>query len=62
MWTNCNRYNDELWIDPPSTCSGANCPNPGYLLRACFGSANIWGSVKGNTCSAPTQTITLSFQ
>ncbi len=61
-WSNCNRYNDELWIDPPSQCSLSNCPNPGYLLRACFGSANIWGCVNCNTCAAPTETVTLQFK
>jgi hypothetical protein len=62
VWSNCNRYGGELWIDPPAVCSGANCPNPGYLLRPCFGSANIWGGVNTATCSSPTQTVTLSFQ
>jgi hypothetical protein len=62
VWSNCNRTGQELWLDPPSVCSGANCPNPGYLLRPCFGSANIWGGVNTATCSSPTQTVTLTFQ
>ena len=61
-WSNCNRYNDELWIDPPSQCSGANCPSPGYIIRACIGNTNPnWGGVKTATCNAPSQTMTLSF-
>jgi len=61
-WSNCNRYNDELWIDPPSQCDSANCPSPGYMLRACFGSANFWGCVNCDTCGAPTETVTLTFK
>jgi hypothetical protein len=60
-WSNCNRYNDELWIDPPSQCSGSNCPSPGYILRACIGNVN-WGGIKGPTCGGANQSITLSFQ
>jgi hypothetical protein len=60
-WSNCNRYNDELWLDPPSQCSGANCPT-GYIIRPCIGNAN-WGGVNTATCSGePSQTMTLSFQ
>ena len=61
-WTHCGtRYTGELWIDPPSLCSGSNCPNPGYLLRPCCGHSN-WGGVNTRTCSSiPTQTMTLEF-
>jgi hypothetical protein len=61
-WSNCNRYNGELWIDPPAQCSGNNCPSPGYIIRPCIGNAN-WGGVKTATCTSNTsQTMTLSFQ
>lgn len=61
-WSNCNRYNDELWLDPPSQCDGNNCPSPGYLMRACIGQGNPnWGGVKTATCNGPNQTMTLSF-
>jgi len=60
-WSNCARYSGELWIDPPSQCSGNNCPSPGYILRPCIGNAN-WGGVNTATCTTnPTQTMTLSF-
>jgi hypothetical protein len=59
-WSNCNRYNDELWLDPPAQCSGANCPSPGVILRACIGNTN-WGGVNTATCGAPSQTMTLTF-
>ena len=60
-WSNCNRYNDELRIDPPMKCSGANCPNQGYMLRPCIGNSN-WGGVNGPTCGGANQSMTLSFQ
>ena len=64
-WSNCNRYNDELWVDAPTVCSGSNCPNPGYMLRACFSSGGNTGGgyqgVKTATCGGPAQTITLTF-
>jgi hypothetical protein len=64
-WSNCNRYGDELWIDPPSQCSVSNCPTPGYLMRPCIavsspGNVN-WGGVNSATCSGPTQTMALTF-
>jgi hypothetical protein len=62
VWSNCNRYNDELWLDPPSQCDGNNCPSPGYIMRACIGQGNPnWGGVKTATCNGPNQTMTLSF-
>lgn len=60
-WATCPSDTDELWIDPPSLCSGADCPNPGYILRPCIGNTN-WGGVKTATCSPPSQTMTLTFQ
>jgi hypothetical protein len=61
-WYLCGtRYSGELWIDAPSLCSGSNCPNPGYLMRACISNAN-WGGVNTATCTSnPSQTMTLDF-
>jgi hypothetical protein len=63
QWHYCNRggtYN-ELWLDPPSSCSGSNCPSPGYLVRPCIGNYN-WGGVNTATCTSnPSQTMTVSF-
>jgi hypothetical protein len=61
-WYLCGtRYTGELWIDAPSLCSGANCPNPGYILRPCCGHSN-WGGVNTATCTSnPTQNMTLEF-
>lgn len=62
VWSTCNRDFGELWIDPPSQCSGNNCPNPGRILRACFSASNF-NALNGPTCGgAPSQTITLTFQ
>jgi len=61
QWSYCNWGSyGELWIDPPSLCSGANCPNPGYMIRPCIGNSN-WGGVATATCSAPSQTLNLDF-
>lgn len=59
-WSNCNRYNDELWVDAPSLCDTGNCPNPGYMMRICFG-GSFFGGIKTATCPPPSQTMTLSF-
>ncbi|MCB9232353.1 MAG: T9SS type A sorting domain-containing protein [Bacteroidia bacterium] len=60
-WHLCgSRYSGEFWLDPPSSCSGANCPNPGYLIRPCIGNSN-WGGVNTPTCSAPSQNMELIF-
>lgn len=60
-WSLCNRDDGEFWINPPATCSGANCPD-GYLLRSCFLGAAFWGAVDGPTCGgAPSQEISLIF-
>ena len=59
-WSLCgSRYHGELWLDPPMTCSGANCPT-GYIVRPCQGSN--WGGVNSLTCAAPSQTMTVDFQ
>ncbi|MBZ0099508.1 MAG: hypothetical protein K8F30_10505, partial [Taibaiella sp.] len=63
VWSVCNRYNGEVWVDPPSSCSGANCPSPGYILRPCIGGTNSnWGGVNTPTCGAPTQVMTIIFE
>jgi hypothetical protein len=56
-WTLCNRYEGELWINPPSLCSGSNCPT-GYIVRPCIMSSN-WGGVNTATCGGPSQNITV---
>ncbi len=62
IWHVCNRFNGEVWIDPPSSCSGANCPSPGYIVRPCIGGTNPnWGGIAGPTCGAVTQIMTLEF-
>lgn len=60
-WTNCNRYEGEVWINPPDLCSGANCPNPGYIIRPCIGNPN-WGGVGTATCGGINQEMALSFR
>ncbi len=55
VWSLCGtRYNGEVWLNPPSQCSGANCPNPGYLIRPGITNSN-WGGVNTQTCGAPNQ-------
>jgi hypothetical protein len=44
VWTLCNRYSGEVWINPPATCSGSNCPSPGYIIRPGIGNLN-WGGI-----------------
>ena len=61
-WSMCDRFDGELWLDPPAECDGANCPD-GYILRPCFLSAAFWGAVGGPTCGgAPSQQISIHFQ
>lgn len=64
VWHNCasHGYQGEVWLDPPFSCSGANCPGPNdYLIRPNIGNYN-WGGVNTNTCSAPSQRMTLIFE
>lgn len=61
VWELCNRYNGEVWLNPPFLCSGANCPNPGYIIRPCIGNIN-WGGVNTPTCWAPNQRMTIVFE
>jgi len=60
-WSLCgNRYSGELWLDPPETCSGNNCPT-GYLVRPCIGNSN-WGGVNTATCGGQSQEMIVEFQ
>ncbi|NUM31421.1 MAG: PKD domain-containing protein [Bacteroidetes bacterium] len=61
VWSICNRYSGEIWIDPPASCSGSNCPNPGYIIRPCITNLN-WGGVNTATCGGPNQVMTLKFE
>jgi PKD repeat protein len=63
IWSICNRYLGEIWIDPPSSCSGNNCPGPnGYIIRPGIGTGNSnWGGVNTNTCNGFTQRMTFIF-
>lgn len=61
VWSVCNRFDQEIWLDPPSQCSGANCPN-GYIIRPGIGPGNPnWGGVNTATCGGPNQRMTLIF-
>jgi len=43
-----------------ATGSICSCPT-GYIIRTCIGNAN-WGGINSATCSATSQTISLSVQ
>jgi len=61
IWYLCDRYGGELWIDAPALCSGANCPDPAYIMRVCIGNLN-WGGANTPTCTSnPTQVMELIF-
>jgi len=61
QWSLCaNRYNGEVWIDPPGLCDGNNCPSPGMIIRPGIFNEN-WGGVGTATCSAPSQTMRFEF-
>lgn len=60
-WSVCDRYTGEVWIDPPSLCSGSNCPDPGYIYRACIGGYPVPGGVNSGTCSNIPQMMGLEF-
>ncbi len=62
VWHVCARYGGEFWLNPPSSCSGSNCPT-GYIIRPNIGSGNPnWGGVNTATCGAPSQEMTLIFE
>ncbi len=59
VWHLCWRYDGEVWLNPPSSCSGSNCPS-GYIIRP--GIANInWGGVNTATCGPPNQRQSFIF-
>lgn len=59
-WSICDRNNHrELWLNPPTQCSGNNCPT-GYIIRPCIGNVN-WGGVNTATCNAPNQDQKVAF-
>lgn len=60
MWHICPRYQGEVWLNPPDSCSGSNCPNPGYIIRPCITNSN-WGGVNTATCGGSTQTMEIIF-
>jgi hypothetical protein len=53
VWSLCARYSGEVWLNPPSQCSGSNCPT-GYIIRPGILNTN-WGGVNTATCSPPSQ-------
>jgi PKD repeat protein len=63
VWTLCNRYQGEVWVNPPATCSGSNCPNPGYIIRPGIGTGNSnWGGINTATCGGTNQWMELRFR
>jgi PKD repeat protein len=63
VWSTCNRYLGEVWINPPSSCSGSNCPSPGYIIRPGIGTGNQnWGGINTATCGGPDQWMELVFE
>jgi hypothetical protein len=61
VWHFCNSSSTHVWINPVSSCSGSNCPNPGYIIRPCIGNSN-WGGVNTATCNGLNQRMTLIFE
>ena len=63
IWSICNRYLGEIWLNPPSSCNGNNCPGPNaYIIRPGIGAGNPnWGGVNTNTCGGATQRMTFIF-
>jgi hypothetical protein len=62
IWSLCNRGSHmEMWIDAPTMCDLANCPDPGYLVRPCFSTTNVWCGVNSDTCIGPAITVTVDF-
>lgn len=60
VWSICSRYQGEVWLNPPSECSGNNCPT-GYMIRPGIGNSN-WGGVNTATCGGPNQRMTFTFE
>ncbi|MCK9463843.1 MAG: hypothetical protein M0R80_29850, partial [Proteobacteria bacterium] len=61
VWSQCDRYEGEFWMDPPSVCDLSNCPNPGWIVRPCIGYNCYYSGLNSDTCGAPNQTITIEF-
>ena len=42
IWHNCatHGFGGEVWLNPPSSCSGGNCPT-GYMIRPGIGSSGL---------------------
>jgi len=60
IWSICNRYLGEIWLNPPAQCDGSNCPT-GYIIRVGIGNLN-WGGVNTPTCTSnPNQRMTFRF-
>jgi len=63
-WSLCDRYGGELWsgsYQPTVQCAGANCPNPGWMMRPqiSFG-PGWWGGINNPVCGgAVTQGFSL---
>ena len=55
---NCSSQGWELTADN-AQCT---CSNPGYNVRPCINTNGDWGGIKGLTCAAPSQTITVTCQ
>jgi PKD repeat protein len=63
IWSICNRYLGEIWLDPPASCSGANCPSPGYIIRPGIGTGNSnWGGINTPTCGGDNQRMWIIFE
>ena len=63
IWSICNRYIGEIWLDPPTSCSGANCPSPGYIIRPGIGTGNQnWGGINTPTCGGDNQRMWIVFE
>lgn len=63
VWSTCARYLGEVWINPPSSCNGSNCPSPGYIIRPGIGTSNSnWGGINTATCGGPDQWMELIFE
>lgn len=59
-WGLCSKFNGEVWLNPPSTCAGSNCPI-GYIIRPGHPPVGNWGGNNTATCGGPTQRMTLEF-
>jgi hypothetical protein len=58
VYLSCGSASPELSSDG-TTCA---CETPGYDVRPCINTDANWGGINTATCSAPTQTMTVSCQ